>query len=415
MAGDNKGDRTKHMDAPTTSMLKNKHLKDWSCIVSQRMAHLSIPQAMGLATWSFGVVMTKSSSLTQVSHLIAQINAEKTNTVRQRLKEWYQEAPAKKGLHRRELDVHSCFAPLMLWVLSVLPPNVEDISFALDATSIGDKFTVLSRNILLAGSGIPVAWCVVNATSPGSWKPHWQKLISQVQGVIPSNFRVIVAADRGLYADWLYQLIKSFGWHPFLRINHQGTYRLPSQQTWQPLADLVYQSGQSKSQEVVCFKTNPLACTLLARWEVGYKDPWLILTDLKPKEADILWYGLRSCTECVYRDLKSDGWQWHHTRLLDPQRAERMWLVLAVATLWMVMLGGTTENQSLASTLPQLPPGHIALNQSTCLKKGRHLSCFVLGFVTLMANLLNNIPIHLERWSSFPHTPVDAFYACNSS
>ena len=396
-------------------MVKNKHLKDWSCIVSKQMPHLSIPQAIGLATWSFGAVMTKSSSLTQVSHLIAQLNGEKPNTVRQRLKEWYQEAPAKKGLHRRELDVSGCFAPLMLWVLSLLPKNVKDIALALDATSIGDKFTVLSMNILLGGSGIPVAWCIVGATEPGSWKPPQQKLISQVQGVIPANFRVIVAADRGLYADWLYQLIESVGWHPFLRINHQGTYRLPSQQTWQPLAHLVRQGGQSWSAEVVCFKTNPLSCTLKARWDLDYKDPWLILTDFKPEEANVLWYGLRSCTECVYRDLKSDGWQWHHTRLLLPQRAERMWLVLAVATLWMVSLGGTHENQSLASNFQPLPPGHIALNQPRSHKKQRHLSCFLLGFVTLMANLLNNIPIHLERWRSFPQTPVDAFYACNSS
>jgi hypothetical protein len=277
--------------AGKTSMLKNKHLKDWSCIVSKQMPHLSIPQAIGLATWSWRVVMTKSSSLTQVSHLIAQLNGEKPNTVRQRLKEWYQEAPAKKGLHRRDLDVSSCFAPLLLWVLSLLPKNVEDIALALDATSIGDKFTVLSMNILLGGSGIPVAWYIVGATEPGSWKPHWQKLISQVQGVIPANFRVIVAADRGLYADWLYQLIESVGWHPFLRINHQGTYRLPSQQTWQPLAHLVRQGGQSWSGEVLCFKTNPLSCTVLARWDLDYKDPWLILTDLKPEDANVLWYG----------------------------------------------------------------------------------------------------------------------------
>jgi hypoxanthine phosphoribosyltransferase len=76
-------------------MLKNKHLKDWSSIVSQRMNHLSLPQVAGLATWSFGMVMTKSSSLTQVSNFIAKVNGEKPNTVRQRLKEWYQEAEAR--------------------------------------------------------------------------------------------------------------------------------------------------------------------------------------------------------------------------------------------------------------------------------------------------------------------------------
>ncbi|PAX52040.1 hypothetical protein CK510_21450 [Brunnivagina elsteri CCALA 953] len=58
-------------------MLNNKHIKDWSCIVSEHMGHLSLPQAIGLATWSFGMVMTRSSSLTQVSNFIAKVNGEK--------------------------------------------------------------------------------------------------------------------------------------------------------------------------------------------------------------------------------------------------------------------------------------------------------------------------------------------------
>jgi hypothetical protein len=29
----------------------------------------------------------------------------------------------------------------------------------------------------------------------------------------------------------------------------------------------------------------------LAQWDDGYADPWLILTDLNPTEANILWYG----------------------------------------------------------------------------------------------------------------------------
>ncbi|MCC5650797.1 hypothetical protein LC609_13325 [Nostoc sp. XA013] len=101
----------------------------------------------GLATWSFGMVMTKSSSLTQVSNFIAKVNREKPNTVRQRLKEWYQEAEAKREKKRSSLDVSSCFAPLMRWVISLLPRNIQQIALALDATSISDKFLVLSMNI----------------------------------------------------------------------------------------------------------------------------------------------------------------------------------------------------------------------------------------------------------------------------
>ncbi len=78
-------------------MLQNKYLKDWSNIVSKHFSHLSLPEVAGLATWSFGMVITNSSSLTRVSEFIAKINGEKSNTVKQRLKEWYQDSKAKKG------------------------------------------------------------------------------------------------------------------------------------------------------------------------------------------------------------------------------------------------------------------------------------------------------------------------------
>jgi hypothetical protein len=68
-------------------------------------------------------------------------------------------------------------------------------------------------------------------------------------------------------------MVESVGWHPFLRINHQGTYRLPHQKTWQPLADVVKHPGSSWSGRVICLKTNPLACTLLAPAQPDDKDP----------------------------------------------------------------------------------------------------------------------------------------------
>ena len=61
-------------------MKLNQHLKKWKQIVSYRCTHLSLPQVSGLATWSFGMVMTSSSSLTKVSHLIAKVNREQENT-----------------------------------------------------------------------------------------------------------------------------------------------------------------------------------------------------------------------------------------------------------------------------------------------------------------------------------------------
>ncbi|MGH8002303.1 MAG: hypothetical protein ACREPR_23455, partial [Brasilonema sp.] len=85
----------------------------------------------------------------------------------------------------------------------------------------------------------------------------------------------------------------------------------------------------------------PEECILLACWDIGASEPWLILTDLEPANT-LLWHELRSWTECCYQDVKTDDWQWR-TRLSDCERAQRMWLAIALAKLWMVMIGSTCK------------------------------------------------------------------------
>ncbi len=106
-----------------------------------------------------------------------------------------------------------------------------------------------------------------------------------------------------------------------MRINHQGAEctaafqlefdsswvgsqdHVPDSSSWQPLATVVPCTGKSWSGQITGFKTNPIDCTLLAQWDDGYSDPWLILRDLKPTEANILWYGFRSWIERQGRAL----------------------------------------------------------------------------------------------------------------
>lgn len=49
--------------------------------------------------------------------------------------------------------------------------------------------------------------------------------------------------------------------------------------------------------------------------------------------------------------------------LLSPQRAERLWLALAVATLWIVILGGGIENHACAS-LQKLSSQQIVIKKT---------------------------------------------------
>ncbi|MDJ0577858.1 MAG: transposase [Xenococcaceae cyanobacterium MO_234.B1] len=391
-------------------MKLNQHLKDWKQIISYRFPRLSLPQISGLATWSFGMVMTQSSSLTKVSTLIAKVNQEPENTVRQRLKEWYKsgEAKAKKGNKRASMEVTGSFGSILQWIIDLLPQTTRELPIAIDATSIGQNFTVLSVNVLYRRCAIPIAWKVVRGTEKGSWKPYWKQLFQSLKEIVPQDYLVIVSADRGLYASWLYEEIVALSWHPFLRINHQGQYCISDSSSWQPLATLVTPKNKNWSGQITCFKSNPIDCTLLAQWDDDYTDPWLILTDLNPVEADVRWYGFRSWIECSYRDVKSDGWQWHKTRLRQPDRSERHWLAMSVAMLWMLTLGGEQEISDAQPLIDDHSSASFPIPTLT-------LSCFINGLLTVIAQLLNGQSISFGRLFPLPLNHFSDLHFSNSS
>ena len=92
----------------------------------------------------------------------------------------------------------------------------------------------------------------------------------------------------------------------------------------------------------------------MACWEEGYDEPWFLVTDLDPDQAEGLWYGMRSWIEGGFKLLKSGGWQWQATRMTDPDRVERLWLVLAVATRYVLAVGGEADEEEFAdATVPE--------------------------------------------------------------
>ena len=181
-------------------MTCSERVSQWTATVSRHLPHLSRPQASVLALWSLGMVLARSCGLSQVSVLLALLLGQSEETLRQRLREWYYPAPDKTGKQRRTLEVATCFAPLLRWVLAWWPEEHQELALALDATTLGQRFTVLCVSVLVRGCAIPVAWKVLAYNQKGSWQPYWQTLLAHLDGVIPAEWTVLVLADRGLYA-----------------------------------------------------------------------------------------------------------------------------------------------------------------------------------------------------------------------
>jgi len=360
-----------------------KGVSQWEQEVSTALSVLTPAQARVLAAWSFGMMVTQSCGLTTVAVFLARLRGRTYGAQRQQLREWCYDAADKRGRKRQQVDVQACFAPLLRWVLASWPRGEKRLALALDATTLGQRFTVLAISVVYRGCAIPVAWAVVPATTKGKWRPHWEALLDRLDGVVPKDWLVIVLADRGLYARWLYQAIQRPGWHPFLRINQQGQYRPTGRTRFRPLATVVRRGADGWTGAVDCFASSScrLTCTLVAQWTEPHTDPWLILTDLPPEVAQVAWYGMRAWIESGFKDCKRGGWGWHQTKMTDPARASRLWLVMAVATFAVVRAGGAAESGLEAVTWDGVPDLAPVQPRRT---RPRLLSCFRHGVLRVL-------------------------------
>lgn len=382
-------------------------LSSWKQEVSSAFAHLSQPQVWGLVLWSAGIALAGSSGISQVSALLAQVLGHNEASVTQRLREWYLDAAQKRGDQRRDLEVSACFGPLLRWIVRCWTGEERRLALALDASTLADRWTVLSISVLIRGCAIPVAWKVLRAHAKGSWRPYWEGMLERLKGSVPDEWEVLVLADRGLYANWLYAAIGACGWHPFLRINLAVKARAVGEEAFDWISRWLPQPGARWQGVVDCFvqPKSRLRCTLLMQWVAGYEHPWVVLTDLAPEHANVAWYGLRTWIEAGFKDVKRGGLGWHHSKMQDARRVERLWLALAVAMVWLVSVGSQADSQGPLACLEQLPQTHVArqrLKRAPTQPPVRRLSCLQRGRLVLLAALFRAQPLPLARFVPEP-------------
>jgi len=355
-----------------------------------------------LALWSLGMMLARRCGLDSVAGHLARLLGQKDNTVRQRLREFYQEASAKagarRGVRRRDFDVTGCFAPLLGWALAFWP--CRRLALALDVTNLGDRFHVLCVSVLYGGIGIPVAWKILPAGQPEPWHPHWCALLRCLQPAVGPDWTVVVLSDRGLESPRLFRAVVGVGWHPLMRVKAGGKFRPAGWARWYPFGGLAPRVGARFAAAGVAYKTaeEPLACTVLACWSEGHGEPWLLLTDLPVGSASPCWYAFRAWVEQGFKVVKSGALQWQHTRMSKPERAERLWLAIAVTILWLVVIGAEVEGAERRETL-----GAVGAQQARPKRAApRRRRLFAVGLAEWLAALVSGRPLPQGRLAPEP-------------
>jgi hypothetical protein len=315
---------------------------DWQARVDTLFGALKPHHRAALAQYSFGMILARCCGLAAVvAHLVALL-ALKAHALRARLRELYQPASAQRGAARSEFDYTLCFAPLVRWAAGTHADR--RLVLALDPTLLTDRFRVLCAAVLYHGCGLPVAWAVQAAHEKGAWNPIWFDLLGKLKAALGDGWTVLVLTDRGLESPDLFDAIVRLGWHPLMRVKRCAKFRPTNWRRGYVLTHFAPHAGARWSGEGVAYPGGShLGCTLLAAWEVGHDEPWLLLTDLPASGANPAWYGWRMWVEQGFRALKRGCWQWQRTQMRESVRVARLWAVMAVATVWAVEVGGEAQ------------------------------------------------------------------------
>ena len=201
-----------------------------------------------------------------------------------------------------------------------------------------------------------------------------------------------------------------------MRINSFGTFRPAGERCFLPIRSFAREPGECCGVVGIAFKSTRIPATLLAYWEEGKQEAWFILTDLPTAACNVCWYTMRAWIEQGFRTIKRGGWQWHQTRMTDPRRAQRLWLAVSVATLWLVSVGGEAEDNAHIpeGVIPDIVDFLVQPNTMRRMRKAtmlRLVSIFRRGWITILVSLIRHDPLPLGRfisepWPMFPYEPL---------
>ena len=214
----------------------------------------------------------------------------------------------------------------------------------LDETPNGDRLKALKLSVGYRKRAVPIAWACYAPDSPPEPMPELiRSLLSGVSASVPDSCHVTLLADRGLAWPCVADCCVELGWHYVLRLQGQTKVRFldgRGRRVEKHAKELAPFRGRRWTGHAEVFKTAGWReANVVATWEPCCREPWLLVTDLPASFARCLGYCKRTWCEQMHRDEKSGGFNWGRSLVRDPEHAERLLLVMALATLLCVGLG----------------------------------------------------------------------------
>ena len=238
-----------------------------------------------------------------------------------------------RWLSNDRIDALRLWAALLRAALGEFPDG--RLYVALDTTTLWNVFCVVPVSLVWRGRSVPVAWKVLRHRSASVAFKDYRGVLGFAARLLKGR-EVVLLADRGfIHAEMLRWVNKTPGWHFRIRCKRDTGLFLAGGKR---LA-LRLSAGELRFYAGVFVGPARVPVGLAVGWEKGAKEPWIVATDEAAVAETLRGYGLRFCVEEGFLDHKSGGFQWESSRLRDEEALQRLCLVMAAATLFLVCQG----------------------------------------------------------------------------
>lgn len=299
-------------------------LYQWMVEIAHWLPELGKWQIKGLALFSLGVIGAEHSALTKVAEKLGAVG--KADSLERRFQRW---------LSNPRIDMEACWRGWIRWMVSAY--EGQRLILLVDETKLGRHLSVMMVGIAYRQRCIPLVWRCYHQHE--GQVALIKGLLQRIAAAVDLEQPPVVQADRGIgTSPTLCQAVQALGWQYLFRVQNDTQVRTCQRRTFVPLQRLVQQPGQRWSGYGVAFKKRGrFLAYVYVLWAKGQEEPWcLIANDPLILGAE---YALRVWQEESFRDLKSGGWQWQRSRVWQPDHANRLILVLALAYAWALSCG----------------------------------------------------------------------------
>jgi len=304
----------------------------WEAELGRVLPAVGIWQRRALALLSLGMALAKHCGLARVAAVVPGTAVVPSITRR-----------FERFLATTRLDVSVARQAVAARLLE--GGRGQTLWLALDEThqgqaETGSRFGMLAVRLVYRERAIPLAWaCYRPGEAPAPLPTLARRLIAEVAAVVPPDAHVVLLTDRGLSWPTLLDRCRQLGWSFLGRVQRTTRVRAPDGHTG-PIGALAPRPGTRWRGPVRAFrKAGWRDLNVVAVWRRGDDQPWLLLTDLAPDWVRCAQYRHRMDVEESFRDDKSSGFDWDHSRVREPAHMDRLLLALQLAAAFVLLQG----------------------------------------------------------------------------